>query len=414
MDLIEMYPAAVNSKVTVTLGVLNADSTIIEVLDGSVLPDAPNLLVLGSDQTAETVKLIAKEGNTLTVERGIQGNAIAWPAGTQVARNFTAKDWDDLVTNVATIVAKIMGLNAADVGALPISGGTLTGALDVNGGTNMRTFKVKRTVNSIVGENVVSVGIKNSKPVAQIGLIQDGAEIAYLRIIDGDTVELVDSSDNTTANILTTGNMKNHVLPLDGSVPMTGSLVVDKGTQYSAVSVQRIVNDILGKAGIAVAAKDEKPVAQVVYHKDNVETARLQFDNTFIRLVDVIGGKAYMLYGENNKELLSGEELSLTISSNIVKKGGLGIRYYKNADNDVRVHISIDIENKNLQNYTVIGQLPVGYRPADTSYFPSTTTSGGNAFIRIKADGEIAIDVKTETETETRSFVALAIFKAAN
>ena len=119
MDLIEMYPAAVNSKVTVTLGVLNADSTIIEVLDGSVLPDAPNLLVLGSDQTAETVKLTAKEGNTLTVERGIQGNAIAWPAGTQVARNFTAKDWDDLVANIATIVAKIMGLNANDVGALP-------------------------------------------------------------------------------------------------------------------------------------------------------------------------------------------------------------------------------------------------------------------------------------------------------
>lgn len=119
MDLIEMYPAAVNSKITVTLGVLNADSTIIEVLDGSVLPDAPTLLVLGSDQTAETVKLTAKEGNTLTVERGIQGNAIAWPAGTQIARNFTAKDWDDLITNVATIVAKIMGLNAADVHARP-------------------------------------------------------------------------------------------------------------------------------------------------------------------------------------------------------------------------------------------------------------------------------------------------------
>lgn len=119
MDLIEMYPAAVNSKVTVTLGVLNADSTIIEVLDGSVLPDAPTLLVLGSDQTAETVKLTAKEGNTLTVERGIQGNAIAWPAGTQIARNFTAKDWDDLITNVATIVAKIMGLTAADVHARP-------------------------------------------------------------------------------------------------------------------------------------------------------------------------------------------------------------------------------------------------------------------------------------------------------
>ena len=140
MDLIEMYPAAVNSKVTVTLGVLNTDSTIIEVLDGSVLPDAPTLLVLGSDQTAETVKLTAKEGNTLTVERGIQGNAIAWPAGTQIARNFTAKDWDDLIANLNTmktiIEADLQALeafkgiayttsnkpSAADVGALKVYG----------------------------------------------------------------------------------------------------------------------------------------------------------------------------------------------------------------------------------------------------------------------------------------------------
>lgn len=114
MDLIEMYPAAVNSKVTVTLGVLNADSTIIEVLDGSVLPDAPNLLVLGADQTAETIKMTAKDGNTLTVERGIQGTAIAWPAGTQVARNFTAKDWDDMITNLNTMKTII----EADIAAL--------------------------------------------------------------------------------------------------------------------------------------------------------------------------------------------------------------------------------------------------------------------------------------------------------
>lgn len=119
MDLIELYPAAVNSKVTVTLGVMNADSTIVEVLDGSVLPEAPNLLVLGTDQTAETVRMTAKEGNKLTIERAVQGEAIAWPAGTQVARNFTAKDWNDMIANIVNIVAKVMGLSAADVHARP-------------------------------------------------------------------------------------------------------------------------------------------------------------------------------------------------------------------------------------------------------------------------------------------------------
>lgn len=119
MDLIEMYPAAVNSRATVTLGVLNADSTSIEVLDGSILPEAPNLLVLGIDQTAETVLMTAKEGNTLTVERAIQGTAIAWPAGTQIARNFTAKDWNDIVANLSTAVTYVENMDASDVGARP-------------------------------------------------------------------------------------------------------------------------------------------------------------------------------------------------------------------------------------------------------------------------------------------------------
>ncbi len=107
MDLVDLYPAAVNSKATVTLGVLNADTTTIEVLDATVLPDAPNLLVLGTDQTAETVLMKEKNGNTLTVERGVQGNAIAWPAGTQIARNFTAKDWNDVIENIRRLFAEI-------------------------------------------------------------------------------------------------------------------------------------------------------------------------------------------------------------------------------------------------------------------------------------------------------------------
>lgn len=48
------YPAAVNSKATVTMGALDANTTTVTVLDSTVLPDAPNLLVLGTDQTAET------------------------------------------------------------------------------------------------------------------------------------------------------------------------------------------------------------------------------------------------------------------------------------------------------------------------------------------------------------------------
>lgn len=107
-----MYPAAVNSKATVTMGEINASTTTVTVLDASVLPAAPNLLVLGTDQTAETVLLKSKSGNTLTIQRGVQGSAKTWPAGTQIARNFTAKDLDDIQENIKKLFDN---LSAADL-----------------------------------------------------------------------------------------------------------------------------------------------------------------------------------------------------------------------------------------------------------------------------------------------------------
>lgn len=224
MDLIEMYPAAVNSKVTVTLGVLNADSTIIEVLDGSVLPDAPTLLVLGSDQTAETVKLTAKEGNTLTVERGIQGNAIAWPAGTQIARNFTAKDWDDLITNVATIVAKIMGLNAADVHARPdtwMPDASDVGALPLNGSLPM------------VGDLVIDKGTRSM-------LIQFNNITTIRNRIDGNNYQDIQIGEaglkaSKTVNGAWGGDIP--VMLADGSVAMSGELKYYNGSKTLAYPV---------------------------------------------------------------------------------------------------------------------------------------------------------------------------------
>ena len=103
MQLKTMYPAAVNSKATVTMGALDANTTAVTVLDSTVLPDAPNLLVLGTDQTAETVLMTAKDGNVLTIERAFQGIAKSWPAGTEIARNFTGYDLDTANENIKTV-----------------------------------------------------------------------------------------------------------------------------------------------------------------------------------------------------------------------------------------------------------------------------------------------------------------------
>ena len=58
--MIQMYDGVVNSIETVTTGAINATDTIINVLDETRIPEAPNILVLGSGASAETVKLTAK------------------------------------------------------------------------------------------------------------------------------------------------------------------------------------------------------------------------------------------------------------------------------------------------------------------------------------------------------------------
>ena len=85
-ELVTMYPAQANSPETSLSGALTAAGTTVNVVDGSVLPEAPNLLTIGADgSTAETVLMTAKNGNVLTVTRAQNGTtARAWSAMTRM------------------------------------------------------------------------------------------------------------------------------------------------------------------------------------------------------------------------------------------------------------------------------------------------------------------------------------------
>jgi len=97
-----MYPAIVNSPQTELAADIDASATSITVLNGTALPDAPNLATIGSDETAETILYTVKDGNELSgVTRGFQGTAKAWTAGAKVARMFTAYDHDTFRSNIA-------------------------------------------------------------------------------------------------------------------------------------------------------------------------------------------------------------------------------------------------------------------------------------------------------------------------
>jgi hypothetical protein len=100
-----MYKGLVNSpETTITNGISESD-TIIYVLDPTRVPEPPNLMTLGTGTNAETVKVTEINDSAITVERGFQGIAKSWPAGTVIARNFTEYDYNALKENIEDLEA---------------------------------------------------------------------------------------------------------------------------------------------------------------------------------------------------------------------------------------------------------------------------------------------------------------------
>ncbi len=104
-ELAKMYPPQANTPETSLSGALTAAGTTVNVVDGTILPDAPNLLTIGADgSTAETVLMTAKSGNVLTVVRGQDGTtARAWSAGDVIGRYFTAADQKAMQDNITAL-----------------------------------------------------------------------------------------------------------------------------------------------------------------------------------------------------------------------------------------------------------------------------------------------------------------------
>jgi|GEM_PF-4619592 len=111
-DILEMYPATVNSLETVLSADIGASDTIINVENAAALGIIPpNLLVIGDDlPNAETVRVIAIDNNALTVERAFEGAAIPWSAGSFIARNHTAYDHNANIHNISALQAQIQQL----------------------------------------------------------------------------------------------------------------------------------------------------------------------------------------------------------------------------------------------------------------------------------------------------------------
>lgn len=102
--LLTMYPPQNNSPYTTLEAAIGAGETSVTVADASVLPEAPNLLTIGTEENAEVVLMTAKTGNILTVQRGVYGTTAGeWGQSERIYRAITAKDLGDLQDNVKAL-----------------------------------------------------------------------------------------------------------------------------------------------------------------------------------------------------------------------------------------------------------------------------------------------------------------------
>ncbi len=113
-----LYPAKELSPTTTLAADIASTATTFDVVDGTKLPDAPNVAtIIGTGETAEIIQYGAKTGNTLSsVTRGWNGTtAQAWAAGTQIARMWTGYDWDQARAEIENRIAIPAGSAQGDI-----------------------------------------------------------------------------------------------------------------------------------------------------------------------------------------------------------------------------------------------------------------------------------------------------------
>ncbi len=140
-----MYKGNINGPATMLTSTITAAATSITVADGSLLPNAPNIAVIGAGNAAETILYGAKSGNVLSsVTRGFEGRALPWPAQTEVARRLTAYDFNTLIDNIQLLQNQID------------NSGTVT-----NQTTDILTFanNVKKDVSQLAAQTQVDLTI---------------------------------------------------------------------------------------------------------------------------------------------------------------------------------------------------------------------------------------------------------------
>lgn len=109
-----MFRVKENSPHTIVAEGILSTSTTITLADTTVLPSAPNIFTIGYDtENPEIIYYTSNPVNNVlsNVVRGYNSTtAQSWNANSNVARVFTAYDYESIVTNVNEILGMQIAL----------------------------------------------------------------------------------------------------------------------------------------------------------------------------------------------------------------------------------------------------------------------------------------------------------------
>lgn len=168
MAISTMYPAKPGSPKTTLTANIAADATSMTLYDATVLPTAPNLCVIGDDESAEIVSYTTITGNTVSgLLRGLGGTtASVWASGTSVARNYTSFDHDRFIENIQDLET-----NKLSSVAWGIIRGTLTNQTDLKNALNAKAPLVSPGLTGTPTAPTASSG-NNTTQIATTAFVQ--------------------------------------------------------------------------------------------------------------------------------------------------------------------------------------------------------------------------------------------------
>lgn len=228
VELETMYPGIAFSPQTKLTAAINETDTVISVESTVGLPDGPNYATIGADENAETIYYAVKLSNQLSgCVRGVEGAAKAWAIGDVLGRNFTAKDYRAILSNILALKEKIAAGQAYTLThSKEGTSHVLSGVPESRG-----VFVVQFAATADFNEGDVFEGY-TAKAAGE------DSELPSKAFVTGDLVSAVLDTKNKKLGFKLGGGDKSSSLP-----PPVTSLLAEGGDQQITVSFEEVPSE---------------------------------------------------------------------------------------------------------------------------------------------------------------------------